>query len=248
MPNFRDIVTAVLRDLTRAQDASNRLSAKLAEKYRDGEILHYFPVPNALAKEVELELKFAVEGTRGDVQAESIRPGAAAFRPTARTLAALVLADVRGAIEPGSALAAALSSDAILDQLSAHVAHTLHERRERDGQTLDVHRAARWIEEAILGSLTHTPEVASALEPARLLGLIQASRGAWQVHLERLVSALDALTVEAVDPELEVLLDTRALGGLPSDNIHLVRIRAELRNYRWVVTEASGAAQLLPEG
>lgn len=248
MPNFRDIVTAVLRDLTRAQDASNRLSAKLAEKYRDGEILHYFPVPNALAKEVELELKFAVNGTAGDVRAESIRAGAAAFRPTARAIVELVLSDVRAAIEAGSPLDIALASGDIRDQLSAHVARTLHERRERDAQTIDAERATRWAEDALLSALTHTSELVTALGPARLSALVQGSRGAWKAHLERMVSAIDALTVEEVDPELEVLLDTRALDGLPTDHIHVVRIRAELRNYRWVVTESSGAAQLLPEG
>lgn len=59
---LEQILEAVLIDVAQAQDASNKYSAEtLAPEYKDDTLLKEFPVPNALLSELELVLKLAVD-------------------------------------------------------------------------------------------------------------------------------------------------------------------------------------------
>lgn len=64
---LEQILEAVLVDVAQAQDASNKYSAEvLAPEYKDDTLLKEFPVPNALLSELELTLKMAVDNTYTD--------------------------------------------------------------------------------------------------------------------------------------------------------------------------------------
>ena len=56
------VLGALLRDVVRAQDISNRYSAQLSEVYEQDPLLREFPIPNARLADVELELSFAITG------------------------------------------------------------------------------------------------------------------------------------------------------------------------------------------
>lgn len=61
------ILTAVLRDVAKAQHQSNKYSANvLAPQYQQQPILRQFPVPNALMGELEIVLKFTVAGSENN--------------------------------------------------------------------------------------------------------------------------------------------------------------------------------------
>lgn len=56
------VLGALLRDVARAQDISNRYSAQLSQVYENDALLREFPVPNARLADVELELVFTITG------------------------------------------------------------------------------------------------------------------------------------------------------------------------------------------
>lgn len=64
---LEQILEAVLIDVAQAQDASNKYSAEvLAPEYKEDTLLKEFPVPNAMLSELELVLKLAVNNAYTD--------------------------------------------------------------------------------------------------------------------------------------------------------------------------------------
>ncbi|MCB9649349.1 MAG: hypothetical protein H6730_22510 [Deltaproteobacteria bacterium] len=256
MANFRDIVTALLRDLTRAQDASNRFSAKLAERYRDGEVLRFFPVPNAVATEVELELRFALAEPTGGSALEPLVPGRRLLTRHLREITRVVLRDLADHIQgrarldgPQVELLDGLRSDDLADELAGRAARAVGQVGPRlfAARSLAPEQVQEVVRVSVREAVLATPEVAAEVDAAAVDRILLASQPQWALHLEVLAEAVEALSVDTVDPELPVIIGAAGLRDLPLDHAHVVRIKAELRDYRWVVVEGD-EAQLLPEG
>lgn len=66
------LIAKILMDLTRAQNASNRLSARISKIYQQPpagmDNLKFFPVPNSLIKSFDFKLKFALSELVGLLQ------------------------------------------------------------------------------------------------------------------------------------------------------------------------------------
>lgn len=68
MPTLKDIVGSLLKDITAARMIADQQSAEIAGKYAEHPLLRMFPVPNMTIKNMEIDLRFAVErtGTSGN--------------------------------------------------------------------------------------------------------------------------------------------------------------------------------------
>lgn len=118
MSELRDILAAFLADIERAQDSANRLSTRIAERYRLDPLLRNFPVPNALLDDVEAELHFVVvdpQQSASSAGSEAVAPqvdGHALVEPAMEAASAALVAVASG-------LAARADSSAPLESLRA---------------------------------------------------------------------------------------------------------------------------------
>ena len=70
IPKLSNIIAAILCDISKAQDISNRYTLELAKQYKDdpSSLLKEFPVPNGVLNELKIEFKLALEDVLEDEQ------------------------------------------------------------------------------------------------------------------------------------------------------------------------------------
>jgi hypothetical protein len=266
--SLRSIIAAFLADLTCAQHRANLLSEKLSWDYRNHTLLRFFPVPNALLEEAEVTLRFAVDSTETEDGACG-RMQRATVLPISRVLVADAAGEI--AVFLQEALAERLMSCAAAEHRKALV-----ERLQRELRSLRL-RLIPGLESAVLLQSSRPDEGAfrarthDALRQA-LLGLIGADEDLATVtdsvpalietvlagpvgehafqSLERVVASGSAIAEEAsAFPATRVIVSAADLGGFPDYAVHSLRLKARLRNYKWVITREGDPAgdQLLPE-
>jgi hypothetical protein len=266
---LRDVVAEFLADLTRAQHRTNELSKRLSEKYRDDRLLRFFPVPNALLDEAVVTLRFAPRGPDGDAAPagpeprEPVQPHPHLALRLAHAVAAAVAAGVGRRLraddpagEPGRRMAAALTSDRVVDALAGRVRPALQafvERAVAAGRTDElVESALRSIAPPLAEALAEDPDLAVHLRTveAAVGEALAEPAGGVRDALAAAAEAAQALAaVRESVPSLDVIVDSASLAQFPEHAIHTLTLKAKLRNYRWVVVEREGRPDddLLPE-
>ncbi len=266
MSTLKDILSAFLRDLTESQDTANRATRDLAEEYWEDTRLRDFPVPNALLTEVELDLKYSV-GSVTSSGPPRVERWIAAFGELARSAAAAMatagvrrvdqILDGRGGFAGDKAhwdtVRRNLAGPEFLRYLEEEIAGGLYHERERlldpDG-ALRREEACQVASEALDRSLLAHPDLAPAFElggkaarrEARL-----ALREVAQAEIDQRASLMPPGPGLRPDPHAEILLTADELKDIPQQLISAVRIKARLRNFKWVVVE-EGKPRLLVEG
>jgi len=260
MPYLKDILGAILKDLTGAQNIANHYSAWLSQQYRDHRLLKFFPVPNALLTYVELEFRFAVRQTVVDPDSGPLPPDPtpAAFRPIALGLTQWALSVVRQALatehsEEAARLEASLRQPRVEDQITANVADALYAHRlrlvDRSGG-IDRKALGSAIVDGVRQNLLNDKDLVRVLGAARLNNLFADLEGG-KLPSEQAVQELERLfKPDASRPalDLEVVVDADQLRDYPEKDLHILRIKAELRNYKWVIVTETGEEILVPEG
>jgi hypothetical protein len=241
MNTLKDIVAAFLDSLTGAQQEANLYSKGLAEKYRVDPLLRFFPVPNGLAYEAEITLHFVVpqEGPASPQDPPQVgagRPSMVAVTDLAGQVSRLALQQVAQLLERSgsSELANAVQADRVAQELARRL-HPLADRWLRQamngGDAAEAELSAELVRRLADALGDNIPGVKDQLEEAVRAGLPQIHQALREVaERQRHVQAETAQF-----SSLPVTLDASSLQGIPIELVHTLRLRAKLRNYKWVL-------------
>lgn len=275
MAKLEEVIAAFLADLTRAQDGANELSKRMSERYRTDKLLRFFPVPNALLEEAEVELRFGVlepelsgERLEGSNGMPPMQPSASAVRElvrrVARTLAGELRREALSAQVPERELqtrvAEALASNRVEQALADHLHARLDEalsagRAESALLDADENRPSAPAPE-LFEELKRSASQALSADPdlGRVLGDVEAavarSVDAQRERIARELTGFDARlqrleAARSLPSSMNVTVDAERLQNFPDHAVHSIKLKARLRNYQWVIVK-DGEEALVP--
>ena len=257
MPKLSEVVYSVLADLTFAQDKTNKLTRLLSAEYQRDKVLQYLPVPNADIEEVELTLRFAVTNEQlAHSQQKPLRwaPSQQWLWSLAYEISQHVAWGLVGVVtrrrhedaERQKRLVAALASSEVRQALSKHLFPVVERAFSVTG-AVDVPAVVEALKTAVAAALSsdedfqgHVKDGSRAVDEA----IASPHKEAIEAILSGAAGARAGAAEEAV-PSIEVLLDSKTLSGLEERAIQTLKIKAAVRNYRWVLV--SGEQQLVPQ-
>lgn len=264
MAIIADIIAAILRDIAIAQDRSNKFSAKLSKEYEKDTLLKYFPVPNALLSEFELDLKFGIEGV--DIKeggtGDPRRFSRAVFSEFAGDLAKYSIHETAKKLKSLEDIAEDpskwrtikdnLRKKDFVDYLTDRLTDALQDAKgsimdSRSG--LDASAALEVIKGCLGEHLFGNPALSGVFTRGKKVRnelLAQILKSAKPL-LERLHVELQTLLRLPGIPKVDVIVEQDKLEGITVEFMHSIRIKAKLRNYKWVIVEEGREPELLPE-
>lgn len=276
MAILQDLVQALLADLTRAQDNTNKLTRALAQEYQADAILQHLPIPNALLDEVQITLQFASEDapvTVADAPLSSSAgassaptPSAARLRASARTVAQHIvdgLSDYLQSLKPETRQADALrqtlvdslASPRVLRGVTDQVVAVLEKALRRTASGTAASQIGKILSELRSGAT----QLLTAEES--FVQLVKDVDQTVEAVFEQSKTAIEN-AIQAANPPAQMLMgaglqqllttqvtvDSKTLSGLSPQAVHSLCLKVQSRNYRWVVVSATEEPQLVPEG
>lgn len=264
MARLDDVVGAILRDLTLAQDVASKHTRMLAVEYANDPLLRHFPVPRTELSDVELELRFAPKQLKRvagspertmSIAKESFDRYAPAAAHVLLNVASDRLERARAMPTfPAATLEEArtnLVSHDFEDYVTKAISTDLFANRTKivtppDGLNLDAVRdttietAARVVfeHEDLRRFMESNPQFTS-----ETLSIVQ---DALKEPLDALHKDFSGSDLRAPEYELDVTLDPDELHEAATQGLSTIRIRAALRNHKWV-TSPGAPDQLVEE-
>ena len=253
-----------------AQDQANRVTRRLAHRYRHDAVLQHLPAPNAVVDEVEVTLHFAVESV-DDEDEEGLNPSEVhEFTPNrvhiarlARHIASLVadglaeeIKEAGETIPPGGeALLSSLAQASTREALAVHVGAAL--RHAWSGPEWPSPEGA--IDEHIESGLNEVArrlsEVLQADESLKTItgDVDRTIKAALQRKKPQLLTDLKKALVRFIKATgklsdwaaIRVILDSATLSHLPEHAVQTMKIKLDLRGYRSV--PESESIHIIPE-
>lgn len=259
MPDLRNVLSAILVDLTMAQHHANRMTRRLAKRYRQDAILQHLPAPNAVVDEVEMTLRYAVESvdTEGEEQpapseVHEFTPNRAHTGRLANRIASLVAGGLAEEVRSTSdadhphreQLLASLALPSTREALAARIGAALHEvwgsrwgAGQPDAGDDLISRGIDAIAQSLTEALQGDEHLRSAVGPVK--PVIDRAIGRLRETLaEQLAAARmhPLLTVGGLGERtaIRVILDGTRLANLPEQAVQTLTIKLDLRGYRSV--------------
>jgi hypothetical protein len=265
MPDLNDIIGAILRDVSEAQDTANRYSTDLASQYKQHPLLSVMSVPNALVSGVELELKYAIqsvtdEGQRLEQRRRRLFEAIEYYAPQA------VQSAEKNVLQPMRKMQL---SPAELQELTRGLIRELHEElldtpaeelfntrspaRHQARSYFNRELFRNLVQEALHDLLRDTFPDSQGTAPKEEGASASGKEAAeWNAALfsrevEAFVKGVSQVMEQPLDTarnrRLEVVVDSKELQSLPREAICTVKVQARLRNYKWTeITDDAGLA------
>lgn len=270
LPDLRNVLSTILVDLTMAQHQANRVTRRLAKRYRQDAILQHLPAPNAVIEEVELTLRYAVESVDSDgeeqltpAEVQEFTPNRAHTGRLANRIASLVadglVEEVRSTSDSDRSrkerLLTSLALSSTREALAARIGAALHDTWGGPGWSGQpiagddpIARGIEAVAQSLTEALQSDEDLRSVVGPVkpvidRVIGRIRDKLA------ERLAAALaHPLMAEGRPGErtaIRVILDGTALASLPEQAVQTLNIKLDLRGYRSV--PESEDCHIIPE-
>ena len=257
MARLDDVVGAILRDLTLAQDVASKHSKMLAVEYADDPLLSYFPVPRTELRDVELELKFIpkqVKTVAGSPE-RTMAAAAGAFENYAPRAARALLQLASEKLDTARALPGFpqsmlqeisdnLVSPAFSDYVTKEIKLDLASHRTvlvTPPDTMDYGKVRDTTIDTAARVIFDHPDLKKFFDanPKFASDLVASAQTVLKDPLDMLQNDFAGAKLDATEYELDVVLDPLEMTDTPSQAFSTIRIRADLRNYRWVSSPGS---------
>ena len=257
------VVGALLIDLAAAQDVANEYSSQLALKYKKysdemSEVLSNFNVPNGALKEVELELRFAVSNVEARESRSNLVAAIEIFHRYAREATQKAVALLSRFIETTTMLINGefrqewdkirenINSQRFMTYLTEQVTKKLLQQRDRllnDDGSLKQAEIRGAIADVFEHQLQGHEDLKTRLGPESQAGqeLRNQYRQMMDTLFEDFEDAAQLSRASSVIPSLDIIVSPERLQDLPCEIVSSLRIKAELANYQWTITETSAS-------
>ncbi len=258
------IVGTILTDLTAAQDAANEYSSKLGLKYKTyadhPNAISDFYVPNGVLKEIELSLNFVVneiKSEKGSIDLENVTEF---FNTFAHESVQKAISKLTEFIDRSKTLAEKpetwdtiivnLKSQDFIHYLIDQVMGSLLENRMRlissDG-ILNRDEFVTVVSNLLNQFLLNNDDIKSAL------GTGTTANASINNSFQQMVSKLhdeimnDSSTLQTTNySRLDVLVSPDQLRSIPTALISSIKIKAEMTNYQWAISNTSEHLHKVP--
>lgn len=251
------VVGAILIDIAAAQDAANEYSSRLGSKYKkyvgESNPLSDFQVPNGVLKDVELELKFLIEDLKPDADSHNLIAKTEIFplfsqEAVKRAIDLLVdfIDRSKGFSEEASKwdkISENVRRQEFSDYLTDKITNSLLQSRTRligADRTLNVAEIKRIILEALERYLLAHYDLKEILGANTSAGNVL--RDNYQQMLESISKELPDITdISSANlfPGIDIIVGSNRLKEVPSELISSIKLKAEMTNYRWTITQTS---------
>lgn len=235
MPKLSEVITAVLSSLDNAQHQSNKFSRKLADCYKNDDIMKYFALPNAAVAEADITLRYAMKDV---VQAASdacatIDDSKTETLYAARTDASKIVSEImrnddfRGEIE-SSGLKIQDVSNKMVDSIS----ETIYQGNKKGFASDDI---AKYAMRNVHDMFDDSPNVQKKIQSSMV--------ESFQNTLNKSPKIMGTEVNE--DKDLEIIVDNDILQKLPEFVIQTIQIKAKVKNYHWIVNDNSSTGEFV---
>lgn len=263
-----DILASILCDIAKAQDMSNEFSANvLAEKYKNHPLLKNFPVPNALLDNLDFELKFTLDeigqekADKKDQQQtllsdemlfplvssitlivqNSLLVGLNTFgqNDPAKKVSPEVVQNVKRGIE-NTQFRSSLNEQ-LLKALTLEKRMLLTENIFNTAAALKITR--HWLHSSVLKH----PELAFLkMEESSLhKGWAHSMEEHIKEEVESFLLPFTGSQEGFTQPKAYVNINPGSMEDIPTDFICSMRLKVDMRNFKWIIGEVGGD-KLLP--
>ncbi|MGK7945378.1 MAG: hypothetical protein AB4058_12995 [Microcystaceae cyanobacterium] len=258
------IVGTILTDLTAAQDAANEYSSKLGLKYKayanHPNAISDFYVPNGVLKEIELNLNFVINDVTSEKGEIDLNNVTEFFKPFAHEAVQKSISKLTEFIDRTKTLAenpatwdtimANLKSKDFIHYLTAQVTGSLLENRMRlisSEGTLKRDEFITVVSHLLDQFLLNNDDIKFALGTGTRANTLINN------DFKQMVSTLhDEITTDsdtlqaATYSRLDILVSPEQLKDVPTDLISSIKIKAELTNYQWSISDISEYLHKVP--
>ncbi|WP_028974820.1 hypothetical protein [Spirochaeta cellobiosiphila] len=247
MPKLELVVQSFLESLNKAQDQINKLSCSMSKIYHDDKFLRYFPVPNADLSEVEFDFAFAVREQHAlknkenkSTYREAI-PGPPFLRSKAKSIVVNTTDILSESIEDEE-LSDIITSEHIRKELMEHVLSDLTNFAKKG--LLNKKNRIRRYKEKLTKALIATIDKAFDEDPDYVAYIADKKEVDNQLdtalskciedEITSLYEDLDNSSVEHKTADLDIIVDSDILRKLSPQVIQRIKVKASVRNYKWV--------------
>lgn len=251
------IVGTILTDLTAAQDAANEYSSKLGLKYKTyadhPNAISDFDVPNAVLKEIELNLSFVVNDIKSEKGSVDLENVTEFFNTFAHEAVQKAINKLTEFIDRSKTLAenpttwdtitANLKSQDFIHYLIDQVMGSLLENKTQlisSEGILNRDEFVKLVSNLLNQFLLNNDDIKSAL------GTGTRANSLINNNFQQMVSTLhdeimsDSSTLQATNySRLDVLVSPEQLQSVSPNLISSIKIKAELTNYQWAISNIS---------
>ncbi|MDJ0714808.1 MAG: hypothetical protein QNJ54_11385 [Prochloraceae cyanobacterium] len=260
MSILSQVVGALLIELSAAQNAANKYSSEISLEYQEDtreeepSPLANYPVPNGLLKEIELNLKFSINNVkerreetgnlvniRNIFQRESKKLVQKAIQPIVKYIDENKATAEEKIRKRWEALATNIQKTEFINLLSNILTKTLFKQRKSlIGEEGVVREEAirNLINEILDESFQGNEDLNSILDKNTERGrqIRQGYEEGIGTFIESLKEKKEELSKFSFN-QMDVIVNCSELKDLPSEVISSIKIKAELVNYKWLVTD-----------
>lgn len=258
------LVGTILTDLTAAQDAANEYSSKLGLKYKtyanNTNAISDFYVPNGVLKEIELNLNFVINDVTSEKGAIDLNNVTEFFNTFAHEAVQKAINTLIEFIDRSKTLA---ENPEIWDRIMANLKSKdfIHYLTDQVTGSLLKNRMGLISSEGALNRDEFVTLVSSLLDQFLLnnddiksaLGTGTKANSLINKNFKQMVNTLhDEITVDsgtlqaATYSRLDILVSPEQLKDVPTDLISSIKIKAELNNYQWSISDISEHLHRVP--
>lgn len=264
MARLDDVIGAILRDLTLAQDVASKHTRMLAVEYEKDPLLRHFPVPRTQLSDVEIELRFAPRQllrVTGSPERTMAAAGAAfnTYAPMAARALLKVASDRFERAKSMPSFPASMIEDVRQGLLSPEfetyvtkaISADLFDNRAKivtPPDKLSIDAARDTTIETVGRVIFEHEDLKRFLEanPQFTTESLGSVKAALKDPLDALARDFQDADLRQTEYELDVLFDPTDLQDA-ARVFSSIRIKADIRNYRWVSTPGNDQDQLVEE-
>ncbi|NTW54239.1 MAG: hypothetical protein HGB15_05695 [Chlorobaculum sp.] len=252
--HFYKVLAAILCDIAKAQDISNKYTVKLAKEYAENsnkETLINFPVPNGYLKELDLEMDIAWENLLNENDQNASEYYRQALAETASRMSREVSDEVASKLKEiekkieDSQIKASIQSITTMLLSTGWLQHLSGEVLNAIGDVLKKQKLSKGSPESFEPLLAvfnkkifeneDVKECLQADDPQHsiLSDLKNAIKNKTDEWLREITENMNLYFLESTFPTLTGLVNTSDLQGLAS--LSKIKLKVELRDYKWMV-------------
>lgn len=250
MPKLSEVITTVLSSLDKAQHQSNKISRKLANSYKNDEIMKYFALPNASISEADITLRYAVkdigvanDGLNAEVE-DSTTESLYAARARASKIVDVMMQNekIQNIFDDPN-----LNHREMVVELVDKASKTIYHGKKIGREEGEIIREIMTDFRKVFSCFPSVKEKFQETfhETADSDDFVRRTQAF--IH-DKICSNPEIMNVQKaanLDKDMDVIVDGDILQSLPESVIQTVHIKARVKNYHWIVDEKSSTGEFV---
>jgi len=216
MSQLNSIIASILSDINEAKAIADEASKEIAKSYASDQILRYFPVPRIGIQNLEVEIKYAVQGVeeRPNTTSQSQKKIADFISDFSRETAKELKNSV-GKVTQTNDLYKGLGKDYPSEEWEIELREIITNVLQKSIQGNDTSKTSQIAKEGMKKPLS---ELLPVVKKSSSLAVVPTETGEYQIIGLDESGKLEFLVTEKYESEAKALTDAKSLAGSLKDN------------------------------